>query len=170
MKFIIVNVTYKGILKLVLLFQTLQLIAQRPIASIYEKKPKLFTNKSPWGIKTHGKHVLWLFCRMHTSWPKRTSPVQKTLEEGKELRVDNQPLFITNQKEQLKTYTREPSPCEWTKGCSISFLPPSTWREQYPRVVMSTEVWRMMELHHFSQDYTSSKKGAKNQITQTSTN
>ena len=37
MEFIIVNVIYKGILKLVLLFQTLQLIAQRPIASIYEK-------------------------------------------------------------------------------------------------------------------------------------
>ena len=116
-------------LKLVILFQTIQLIAQRPIASIYEKKPKLFTNKSPWGIKTYGKHVLWLFCRMHTTWPKRTSPVQKTLEEGKELRVDNQPLFITNQKEQLKTYTREPSPCEWTKGCPINFLPLSTWRE-----------------------------------------
>ena len=48
MKFIIVNITYKGILKLVLLFQTLQLIAQRPIASIYEKNQKLFTNKSPW--------------------------------------------------------------------------------------------------------------------------
>ena len=29
MKFIIVNITYKGILKLVLIFQTLQLIAQR---------------------------------------------------------------------------------------------------------------------------------------------
>ena len=28
MKFIIVNITYKGILKLILLFQTLQLIAQ----------------------------------------------------------------------------------------------------------------------------------------------
>ena len=40
MEFIIVNVTYKGILKLVLLFQTLQLIAQRLIASIYEKTQK----------------------------------------------------------------------------------------------------------------------------------
>ena len=36
MEFIIVNVIYKGILKLVLLFQTLQLIAQRPTTSIYE--------------------------------------------------------------------------------------------------------------------------------------
>ena len=40
MEFIIVNVIYKGILKLVLLFQILQLIAQRPIASIYEKPKK----------------------------------------------------------------------------------------------------------------------------------
>ena len=39
MEFIKVNIIYKSILKLVLLFQTLQLIAQRPIASIY-KKPK----------------------------------------------------------------------------------------------------------------------------------
>ena len=46
MEFIIVNVIYKGILKLVLFFQTLQLISQRPIASIYEK-PKIFANKSP---------------------------------------------------------------------------------------------------------------------------
>ena len=41
MEFIIVNVTYKGILKLVLLFLTLQLIAQKPITSIY-KKPKKY--------------------------------------------------------------------------------------------------------------------------------
>ena len=37
MEFIKINSIYKSILKLVLLFQTLQLIAQRPIASIYEK-------------------------------------------------------------------------------------------------------------------------------------
>ena len=42
MEFIIVDVTYKGILKLVLLFQTLQLIAQRPIASIYEKPKNIY--------------------------------------------------------------------------------------------------------------------------------
>ena len=42
MKFIIVNITYKGILKLVLLFQTLQLIAQRPIANIYEKTKNIY--------------------------------------------------------------------------------------------------------------------------------
>ena len=36
MEFNIVNVIYKGILKLILLFQMLQLIAQRPITSVYE--------------------------------------------------------------------------------------------------------------------------------------
>ena len=44
-EFIKVNIIYKSILKLVLLFQTIQLIAQRPIASIYEK-PKNITNKN----------------------------------------------------------------------------------------------------------------------------
>ena len=44
MEFIKENNIYKSILKLVLLFQTLQLIAQRPIASIM-KNPKIFTNK-----------------------------------------------------------------------------------------------------------------------------
>ena len=39
MEFIKEICIYKSILKLVLLFQTLQLIAQRPITSIY-KKPK----------------------------------------------------------------------------------------------------------------------------------
>ena len=34
-EFIKVNIIYKSILKLGLLFQTLQLIAKRPIASIY---------------------------------------------------------------------------------------------------------------------------------------
>ena len=42
MEFIIVNVIYKGILKLVLLFQTLQLISQRPIASIYENPKNIY--------------------------------------------------------------------------------------------------------------------------------
>ena len=37
MEFIIVSVIYKNYLKLIILFQTIQLIAQRPIASIYEK-------------------------------------------------------------------------------------------------------------------------------------
>ena len=42
MEFIKVNSLYKSILKLVLLFQTLQLIAQKPIASIYEKPKNIY--------------------------------------------------------------------------------------------------------------------------------
>ena len=42
MEFIKVNRIYKSILKLVLLFQTLQLISQRPIASIYEKPQNIY--------------------------------------------------------------------------------------------------------------------------------
>ena len=42
MEFIKVNIIYKSILKLVLLFQTLQLIVQRPIASIYEKPKNIY--------------------------------------------------------------------------------------------------------------------------------
>ena len=42
MEFIKVNIIYKSILKLILLFQTLQLIAQRPIASIYEKSKNIY--------------------------------------------------------------------------------------------------------------------------------
>ena len=41
-EFIKVNIIYKSILKLVLLFQTLQLISQRPIASIYEKLKNIY--------------------------------------------------------------------------------------------------------------------------------
>ena len=42
MEFIKVNIIYKSILKLVLLFQTLQLIAQRPFANIYEKYKNIY--------------------------------------------------------------------------------------------------------------------------------
>ena len=42
MEFIKVNVIYKNILKLVLLFQILQLIAQGPITSIYEKLKNIY--------------------------------------------------------------------------------------------------------------------------------
>ena len=42
MEFIKENSIYKNILKLVLLFQTLQLIAQRLIASIYEKLQNIY--------------------------------------------------------------------------------------------------------------------------------
>ena len=125
MEFIIDSAIYKSIETCpIILNNTTN--CQKAYCKYLWKKPKLFTNKSPWGIKTHGKHVLWLFCRMHTTWPKRTSPIQKTSTKGKGLRVDNQPLFITNQKEKLETHTREPSLWEWTKGCPISFLPPST--------------------------------------------
>ena len=41
-KFIKENSIYKSILKLVLLFQTLQLITQMPIASIYEKLKNIY--------------------------------------------------------------------------------------------------------------------------------
>ena len=41
-KFIKVNIIYKSILKLVLLFQTLQQIVQKPIVSIYEKPKNIY--------------------------------------------------------------------------------------------------------------------------------
>ena len=41
-EFIKVNIIYKSILKLVLLFLTLQLIAQRLIASIHEKPKNIY--------------------------------------------------------------------------------------------------------------------------------
>ena len=42
MEFIKVNIIYKSVLKLILLFQTLQLIAQKSIASIYEKPKNIY--------------------------------------------------------------------------------------------------------------------------------
>ena len=42
MEFIKVNTIYKSILKLILLFQTVLLIAQRLIASIYEKPQNIY--------------------------------------------------------------------------------------------------------------------------------
>ena len=41
------------------------------------KKPKLFTNKSPWGIKTHGKHVLDYFVGCTQPGPKGPAHVSK---------------------------------------------------------------------------------------------
>ena len=84
MKFIIVNITYKGILKLVLLFQTLQLIAQRPIASIYEKTKKYLL------IKVHGN-----MCTQ----PSPCEQAQAKNTSMRQKRVGKQPLFIPNQKE-----------------------------------------------------------------------
>ena len=100
MKFIIANITYEGNLKLVLLFQTLQLIARRPIASIYEKTKKYLL------IKVHGNMCTQPSPRepVHVNKPKRknTSRRQK--------RVGKQPLFIPNQKEQLGTQYKETKP------------------------------------------------------------
>ena len=124
MEFIKENNIYKSILKLVLLFQTLQLIAQKSIASIYGKPKKYLLiksirNESPW------QHV-------HTIQPIWASPSKKHKQ-------------LT--KRQLETHTKESSLWEWTKGCPINFLPPSTWREQCPRAVISAEVKRMKRLH-----------------------
>ena len=88
MKFIIVNITYKGILKLILLFQTLQLIAQRPIASIYEKTKKYLL------IKVHGN-----MCTQ----PSPCEQAQAKNTNRRQKRVGKQPLFIPNQKEKLGT-------------------------------------------------------------------
>ena len=41
-EFIKINIIYKNILKLVVLFQTLQQIAQRPVASMYEKPKNIY--------------------------------------------------------------------------------------------------------------------------------
>ena len=70
----------------------------------YLWKPKIFaTNKSPWGMKTHGNKYCWCpFCRMNTTQPKGTSPHEqaqskKTLARGRGLKIDNQLLFILGQ-------------------------------------------------------------------------
>ena len=61
------------------------------------KNPKIFTNKSPWGMKAHGNMYIQ---------PSPCEQAQaKTLVGGK----GEQVLFILNQKEQLGTHVREPS-------------------------------------------------------------
>ena len=117
MEFIKVNIIYKSILKLVLLFQTLQLIAQRPITSIYEKTQKYLL------IKVHGEWKPMTTCAYNAAHVSK--PKQKTLVGGK----GKQALFILNQKKQLGTHTREPSLWEWTKGYPINFLSPFIGRE-----------------------------------------
>ena len=99
MKFITVNITYKGILKLVLLFQTLQLIAQRPIASIYEKTKKYLL------IKVHGN-----MCKQpsprepaHVSKPKQKTPA------GGKREWANSPCSFLTKKSNYGLNTREPS-------------------------------------------------------------
>ena len=44
-EFIVAKDIYKGIWKLVLLFQKLQLIDQTPVASVYKKPPKYILTK-----------------------------------------------------------------------------------------------------------------------------
>ena len=96
--------------------------------------------------------------------PMWASPRKKALVGGKGLRVGKQSLFIPNQKGQLETHTKEPSLWEWTKGCPINFLPPSAWREQCPRAVISVEVKRMKRLHDLPQNCTSSGRGAETKL------
>ena len=126
-----VNIIYKSILKFVLLFQTLQQIAQRPIASIYEKPKKYLL------IKVHEEWKPMAICAHN---PAHVSKTQAKNTSKRQRRVEKQPLFIPNQKEQLGTHTRELSLWEWTKGCTINFLSPSTWHEQCPRAITSTKV------------------------------
>ena len=95
---------------------------------------------------------------------KELAQSKKTSTEGKGLRVGKQSLFIPNQKGQLETHTKEPSLWEWTKGCPINFLPPSAWREQCPRAVISVEVKRMKRLHNLPQNYTSSGRGVETKL------
>ena len=64
-------------------------------------------------------------------------------------------------KKQLEPPIRGPSLWGWIRGCPINFLPPFTWREQYPRVVILAKVKTMKGLHHLPQDYTSSGRGAE---------
>ena len=67
-EFVKVNIIYKSILKLFLLFQTLQQIAQRPIASIYEKPKKYLL------IKVHEERRPMAICAhnpAHESKPKQ---------------------------------------------------------------------------------------------------
>ena len=119
------------------------------------KNPKIFTNKSPWGMKVHGN-----MCTQ----PSPCEQAQAKNTSRRQRRVGKQPLFIPNQKKQLGTHTRERSLWGWTKGCPISFLSPSAWREQCPRAITSAEVKRMKGLHHLPQDYTSSRRGAETKL------
>ena len=64
-------------------------------------------------------------------------------------------------KETTRAPTRGASLWGWTRGYPISFLPPSNWREQCLRAVISAKVKRMKRVHHLSQDCTSSGRGAK---------
>ena len=58
-----------------------------------------------------------------------SKPSPKNL--NKKQRIENgQPALVHSwPKVQMKASTREPSLWGWTRGCPISFLSPSTWRE-----------------------------------------
>ena len=169
MKFIIVNVIYKGVLKLVLVFQTLQLITQRPIASIYEKPKKYLLIKvhEEWKpMATCVVDVHFVGCTQtslkelaHVSKPNPRDP-NKRQRDWKWTTS----LCSSLTKVQLKTPTRKPSLWGWTGGYSISFLSPFTWCEQCLRAVISAEVWRMMEIHHLPQDCTFNGMGAETKL------
>ena len=118
-------------------------------------------NESPWPTSV----VHFVGCAQpslkelsHVSKPKSKGPQQ----EAEDWEWTTSPCSSLT-KEQ-PTPTREPSLWGWTKGCPISFLPPSTWREQCPRTVISAEVSRMMQLHHLPQDCTSSGRGAETKL------
>ena len=71
--------------------------------------------------KVHEEWKLMAICAhnlAHVSKPKQ----KKHQQEAKE----NSLCSFLTKKEQLGTHTREPSLWEWTKGCPISFLSPST--------------------------------------------
>ena len=137
MEFIKINSIYKSILKLVLLFQTLQLIAQRPIASIYEKTQK------------------YLLIKVHEEWKLKATCAHNPAHVSKLKQLT---------KRQLETHIREPSLWEWTKDYPISFLSPPTWREQCSRAVILAEVKRIKGLHHLPQDCTSSGRGVETKL------
>ena len=139
MEFIKENIIYKSILKLVLLFQILQLLLKGPL-QVFMKNPKIFTNK------------------IHEEWKAMATCVHNPAHVSK----PKQKTQLT--KRQLETHTKEPSLWEWTKGCPINFLPPSAWREQCPRVVISVEVKRMKRLHDLPQNCTSSGRGVETKL------
>ena len=113
------------------------------------------------------KNQKYLLIKVHGNMCTQPSPCEQAQAKNtsrRQRRVGKQPLFIPNQKKQLGTHTRERSLWGWTKGCPISFLSPSAWREQCPRAITSVEVKRMKGLHHLPQYCTSRRRGAKTKL------
>ena len=88
MEFIKVNIIYKSILKLVLLFQTLQLIAQKPIASIYEKTQK------------------YLLIKVHKEWKPMATCAHNQTQESHE---------VGNKSKQRKGHMAQLKVLKWSK-------------------------------------------------------